>query len=146
VNEFGVHPHSRRYNIGMENKSLTPLVYVQLSESIPASSCKPDFASCLPPWPTLSPMVTLAKTSKPEVGSELGTPRRAKTVSKVCISDVTPNTPLRLEVAARLAFPGEGITAAGLRRERGKGRLRTESIAGKEFTTLAACRTEFSCS
>lgn len=45
--------------------------------------------------------------------------------------------PLRLEVAARIAFPYNGITAAGLRKERDRGRLVTEMIAGKEYTTLA---------
>jgi hypothetical protein len=46
--------------------------------------------------------------------------------------------PLRLEVAARMAFPDGTMGAAGLRKERDKGRLATEMIAGKEYTTLAA--------
>lgn len=45
--------------------------------------------------------------------------------------------PLRLEVAARIAFPYNGITAVGLRKERDKGRLVTAIVAGKEYTTLA---------
>lgn len=52
-------------------------------------------------------------------------------------SEVTDDTPLRLAVAATLAFPCGGMTASGLRRERDAGRLVTELVAGKEFTTLA---------
>jgi hypothetical protein len=50
---------------------------------------------------------------------------------------VTPDTPLRLEIAAVLAFPDGSMTAAGLRREGARGRLVIERIAGKDFTTLA---------
>jgi hypothetical protein len=50
---------------------------------------------------------------------------------------VAENAPLRLDVAARLAFPDGAMTASGLRKERDRGRLVTELIAGKEFTTLA---------
>jgi hypothetical protein len=48
------------------------------------------------------------------------------------------DTPLRLEVAAKLAFPGGGISAASLRTEARRGRLAIERIAGKDFTTLRA--------
>lgn len=51
---------------------------------------------------------------------------------------ITENTPLRLDRAAELAFPGGGMTASGLRKERDRGRLVTEMIAGKEYVTLAA--------
>ena len=47
-----------------------------------------------------------------------------------------PDTPLRLDVAAKLAFPDGGVTAASLRREATAGRLVIERIAGKDFTTL----------
>ena len=47
-----------------------------------------------------------------------------------------PDTPLRLAVAAKLAFPDGGVTAASLRREARAGRLVIERIAGKDFTTL----------
>jgi hypothetical protein len=47
------------------------------------------------------------------------------------------NTPLRLARAADLAFPGGGMTAAGLRREAGRGRLTIERVAGKDYVTLA---------
>src|ERR1700730_461633 len=50
---------------------------------------------------------------------------------------VTPDTPLRIEIAAALAFPDGSMTAAGLRREGTRGRLVIERIAGKDFTTLA---------
>src|SRR6266446_9596141 len=51
---------------------------------------------------------------------------------------VKPNTPLRLSVAAALAFPDGSMTASGLRREGARGRLAIERIAGKDYTTLAA--------
>jgi hypothetical protein len=50
---------------------------------------------------------------------------------------VTPDTPLRLGVAAAIAFPDGSMTAAGLRRESARGRLIIERIAGKDYTTLA---------
>jgi hypothetical protein len=49
---------------------------------------------------------------------------------------ITPDTPLRLDIAARLAFPAGGMTASGLRLEASRGRLTIERIAGKLFTTL----------
>src|ERR1700737_4565873 len=49
---------------------------------------------------------------------------------------ITPDTPLRLEIAATLAFPDGSMTAAGLRREGARGRLVIERIAGKDYTTL----------
>lgn len=52
-------------------------------------------------------------------------------------SKIEADTPLRLATAAALAFPNGGMTASGLRRERDRGRLVTEFVAGKEFTTLA---------
>ncbi|MDA9409838.1 excisionase [Bradyrhizobium sp. CCBAU 51745] len=51
--------------------------------------------------------------------------------------EITPNTPLRLADAVKIAFPLGGMTVAGLRRERDRHRLVVERIAGKEFTTLA---------
>jgi hypothetical protein len=51
--------------------------------------------------------------------------------------NVTPNTPLRLEAAARLAFPDGSMKLAGLRREIARGRLAYEVIANKHYTTLA---------
>jgi hypothetical protein len=51
---------------------------------------------------------------------------------------IGPNTPLRLKVAAALAYPDGSMTASGLRREAGRGRLAIERVAGKDYTTLAA--------
>jgi hypothetical protein len=49
---------------------------------------------------------------------------------------IAPGTPLRLKVAAEVAFPCGGMTASGLRREAARGRLVIEMIAGKHYTTL----------
>jgi hypothetical protein len=51
---------------------------------------------------------------------------------------IEPDTPLRLAVAAKEAFPNGGMTASGLRKEAERGRLVIERIAGKDYTTLAA--------
>lgn len=48
-----------------------------------------------------------------------------------------PDAPLRLSIAAKLAFPDGSMTASGLRREAARGRLRIERIANKDFVTLA---------
>lgn len=50
--------------------------------------------------------------------------------------DIGPTTPLRLEIAARLAFPDGSMKVSGLRREIARGRLTSEMIAGKLYTTL----------
>src|ERR1700691_6017393 len=51
---------------------------------------------------------------------------------------IGPDTPLRLSVAAALAFPDGSMTKSGLRREAARGRLVVERIAGKDYTTLRA--------
>lgn len=48
-----------------------------------------------------------------------------------------PDTPLRLHVAAKLAFPDGSMTVSGLRREWKRGNLVIYRVAGKDFTTLA---------
>ena len=53
------------------------------------------------------------------------------------VQDIEPGTPLRLSVAAKLAFPDGSISSSGLRKEAARGRLLIERIAGKDFTTLA---------
>jgi hypothetical protein len=53
---------------------------------------------------------------------------------------IPPDAPLRLSVAAKLAFPDGSMTASGLRREAARGRLELERIAGKDYTTLDAIR------
>jgi hypothetical protein len=50
---------------------------------------------------------------------------------------ITSDTPLRLSVAAALAYPDGSMTASGLRREAKRGRLAIERTAGKDYTTLA---------
>jgi hypothetical protein len=50
---------------------------------------------------------------------------------------IGPDTPLRLEKAAKIAFPDGSMTASGLRTEAKKGRLVIETIANKQYTTLA---------
>jgi hypothetical protein len=52
--------------------------------------------------------------------------------------DWNDTTPLRLKIAAELAFPCGDMTASGLRREADRGRLIVERIAGKDYTTLKA--------
>jgi hypothetical protein len=63
-------------------------------------------------------------------------PRQA--AEEILVGSVTPDTPLRLAVAAKLAFPAGGMTEAGLRREGERGRLAMWKMAGKLFTTLRA--------
>jgi hypothetical protein len=52
------------------------------------------------------------------------------------LDKVKPDTPLRLDVAAALAYPDGSMSASGLRREAGRGRLVIERTAGKDYTTL----------
>src|SRR6202049_4485300 len=54
--------------------------------------------------------------------------------------NVAEDTPLRLNVAAALAYPDGSMTASGLRREAARGRLIIERTAGKDYTTLGAIR------
>jgi hypothetical protein len=62
--------------------------------------------------------------------------REKKAKRELQLAQIDPDTPLRLAVAAALAFPDGSMTASALRRERDRGRLAVERIAGKEFTTL----------
>ena len=52
------------------------------------------------------------------------------------LENIGPDTPLRLAVAAAIAFPDQTISESSLRREAKRGRLAIEIIAGKAFTTL----------
>lgn len=63
--------------------------------------------------------------------------RSSQELLKNDIGNITPTTPLRLETAARIAFPDGSMKLAGLRREIARGRLAYEVIAGKHYTTLA---------
>src|SRR6267142_724275 len=62
---------------------------------------------------------------------------RSNTPVEQDLGNITPTTPLRLEAAARLAFPDGSMKLAGLRREIARGRLAYEMIANKHYTTLA---------
>jgi hypothetical protein len=52
--------------------------------------------------------------------------------------EIALDMPLRLGVAASLAFPDGSMTASGLRREAARGRLVIERIAGKDYVSLSA--------
>jgi hypothetical protein len=49
------------------------------------------------------------------------------------IGAISADTPLRLDVAAALAYPDGSMTAGGLRREHKRGRLIIELTAGKDY-------------
>jgi hypothetical protein len=51
--------------------------------------------------------------------------------------NITPDTPLPLEMATRIAFPNGTMTVSGLRNEIRKGTLQASKIAGRIFVTLA---------
>jgi hypothetical protein len=55
----------------------------------------------------------------------------------MALENITDDTPLLLRVAAKLAYPDGSMTISGLRRERDRGNLVVERVAGKEYTTLA---------
>jgi hypothetical protein len=57
------------------------------------------------------------------------------------LHEIADDAPLRLNVAAALAYPDGSMTASGLRREAARGRLAIERTAGKDYTTLGAIRT-----
>jgi hypothetical protein len=56
-------------------------------------------------------------------------------VSEIAPEKIGPHTPLRLAVAAAIAYPDGSMTASGLRREHRRGRLIIERTAGKDYTT-----------
>jgi hypothetical protein len=56
---------------------------------------------------------------------------------EIDLSAIGPDTPLRLEVAARLAYPDGSMTKSGLRREIARGHLDCERTAGRQYVTLA---------
>jgi hypothetical protein len=65
----------------------------------------------------------------PKIEGERGLPAKER---------LDPDSPLRLAVAAAIAFPDGTMIAKGLRREAKRGRLVIERVAGKDYTTLAA--------
>jgi hypothetical protein len=56
------------------------------------------------------------------------------------LHNTAPDAPLRLSIAAKLAFPDGSMTASGVRREAARGRLHIERVAGKDFTTFEAIK------
>ena len=64
-------------------------------------------------------------------------PRAMPKYTALSTDHIGCNTPLRLRIAAALAFPDGSMTASGLRREAARRRLVIERIAGKDYTTLA---------
>jgi hypothetical protein len=56
---------------------------------------------------------------------------------EVLPNEIGKDDPLRLDVAASLAFPDGSMTASGLRNEHKRGRLVIMRIANKDYTTLA---------
>jgi hypothetical protein len=54
------------------------------------------------------------------------------------LDQIGPNTPLRLDVAAAIAYPDGSMTGKGLRKEAARGKLIIERTAGKLYTTLAS--------
>jgi hypothetical protein len=68
-----------------------------------------------------------------------GTHSRAKNARNMpALDQISRDTPLRLNVAAALAYPDGSMTPSGLRREAARGRLVIERTAGKDYTTLGA--------
>lgn len=53
------------------------------------------------------------------------------------MTEIDPNTPIRLADILPLAFPQGGMTTSGLRKEAKRGHLTIMRMAGKDFTTLA---------
>lgn len=56
--------------------------------------------------------------------------------------DLRADTPLRLSVAASIAFPDGSMSASGLRREAARGRLVIERIGGTDYRTVVTCSFE----
>ena len=70
-----------------------------------------------------------------------GLQRRAPAVAASSSSrdrpeEIDGDTPLRVDFAAKVAFPHGGLTGAGLRKEIRRGRLPVEMIPGKQYVTL----------
>jgi hypothetical protein len=62
-------------------------------------------------------------------------PRRPACVTQ---AGIAPDAPLRLVIAATIAYPDGSMTASGLRKEALRGKLAIERVAGKDYTTLNA--------
>jgi hypothetical protein len=139
----------RHYRLNMTNE-LSKTNVLEYEAPSPADSWRSGnlvltgFASTRP---ITSAQMQLVSAPNKEIRGKSNT-RDAKAAVESNVGEVSSTAPLRLAVAAKLAFPAGGLTAAGLRREAAKGRLAIERIAGKDYTTLvdieemrALCRT-----
>jgi hypothetical protein len=96
-------------------------------------------------WNLREKRVRLHRSAANKATFQSQSPSRASTAQlwppmpcKIPTSDqVGETTPLRLSVAAEIAFPDGSMSASGLRREATRGRLTIERIAGRFYTTLA---------
>jgi hypothetical protein len=70
-----------------------------------------------------------------KIGAEVS-PQLSRRIFACLDGKIGDDVPLRLAIAAALAFPDGSMTASGLRREADRGRLVIERIAGKLYTTL----------
>jgi hypothetical protein len=136
VNEV---PRRRRYRLKMMNELSKTNVLAY--EALPPGDIWRSDNLVLTAFASTRPITTahiqLVSVPNLEVCRKHSKTRDAKTAVKTNVSEVSSTAPLRLDVAAQLAFPAGGMTAAGLRREAAKGRLAIERIAGKDYTTLA---------
>jgi hypothetical protein len=62
----------------------------------------------------------------------------SKPIDPAPTGDIKPDTPLRLEDAARLAYPDGSMTASGLRKLGKQNLLRVERTRNRDYTTLRA--------
>lgn len=72
----------------------------------------------------------------PEIEQHSATQPAPLNASILGQKSIPPDAPLRLRVAACIAFPDGSMSASGLRREAVRGRLVIERVAGKDYTTL----------
>jgi hypothetical protein len=103
---------------------------------ISGASC--DFAAAQPV--TRSAAAAYEPPGAPDAGpdeSASHTKRSSRNLAHIDRSMIGPDTPLRLDIAASIAYPDGSMTANGLRREISKGRLECERTAGKLYVTLA---------
>jgi hypothetical protein len=78
-----------------------------------------------------------------ERATTMSQPRRIPAHSELLRTDtIRPDRPLRLNIAAALAYPDGSMTASGLRREHKRGRLIIERTAGKDYNCAGGWRHE----
>jgi len=64
--------------------------------------------------------------------------RRVRSPRTLEPNKIGQDTPLRLNLAAAIAYPDGSMTASGLRREASRGRLVIERVAGRDYVTLSS--------